>query len=71
MPPFVTDLVGGYLFPPNTELSLNYRLLTSKDYENFVAYFNSIELYKEFFGVISGMQRVPFMVNEWLLQLLK
>ena len=71
MPPFVTYLVGGYLFPPNTELSLNYRLLTSKDYENFVAYFNSIELYKEFFGVISGMQRVPFMVNEWLLQLLK
>jgi len=43
IPPRVSYLKGGYLNPPTAELSLRYRLLTSKDYDHFYAVFNSVE----------------------------
>lgn len=45
--PSIGDLIGGYLNPPSAELSLRYRLLTSKDYDHFYAEFYSVESYSK------------------------
>jgi hypothetical protein len=61
--PSVSDLPGGYFYPITAELALRYRLLTSKDYEHFYAYLNSIPRYEKFCTTITRLQRVPNTVN--------
>lgn len=61
--PGLGDLVGGYLNPGTSSMSIPFRLLTTKDSDHYYAEFPTRNSYERLCDVLTRMQGVAFMVN--------
>lgn len=61
--PGLGDLVGGYLNPGTSNMSLPFRLLTTKDSDHYYALFTTRDSYERLCDSLTQMQSIGFMIN--------
>lgn len=71
MVPKVGELVGGYLNPGTYNMSLPFRLLTTKGADPYYALFNTRRSYEQLCGTLTLLQSVGFMINSEALSFLE
>jgi DNA-directed RNA polymerase len=69
-PKTLSDLIGGYLCTPSGDIYNKFRLLTSRDYNNFFIKLDNVE-YKNMCQILNGLQAQPFEINKKLLSFLQ
>lgn len=62
--PRLGNLVGGYINPGTYNLSLPFRLLTTKDADHYLADFTTRESYERFCSTLTHTQSVGFQINK-------
>jgi len=69
-PKTLSDLIGGYLCTPSGDIYNKFRLLTSRDINNFFIKLDKVE-YTHMCNILNGLQSQPFEINKKLLSFLK